>query len=58
MNSTESKVTPQQYQQQLKELEIRLDQANRHYHRCIGDTMERWMSKEKGYEDVTKFCID
>jgi len=38
--------------------EKRIERANMLYHRCLGTVLERWMSNDKGFEDVSKHCVD
>ena len=28
------------------------------YHRCLGTVLERWLNKEKGFEDISLHCLD
>jgi hypothetical protein len=47
-----------EFSQSTADLEQRLASANAQYHKCLGTVIEKFVIKERGFEDVTKHCTD
>lgn len=40
------------------DLEKRLERANKLYHKCLGTVLEKYLQRDKEYNDVSKHCVD
>ena len=48
----------QEFENKTLDLEKRLQRASKLYHKCVGTVLEKFLSNEEGYDDVSKHCID
>lgn len=47
-----------EHEQLVADTEQRLERSNNLYHKCLGTVLERWMNNDKGFQDVSKHCLD
>ena len=48
----------QEFLHSQADLEQRIERSNILYHKCLATVLERWLNKEKDFEDVSLHCID
>ena len=51
-------MSSQEFNQEVKDQETRLERASMLYHRCLGTVLERWLDQDPTYADVSQHCLD